>query len=182
MPRARCFGLRGAPFGGSHQDSGRDTRASPLPRVAPNWTRPTGREPVVLSSRYAGHGGISRRKECRDELSAIPQRTPSSERLTPTTVVACAASRDVWREARPRGRRTAARNLRNSPPRNVTLSSPGRSCHETSWMVNRIQTTQPRDPCALLTEGGHRKVRRTGSTAPVHAIAMQQFKGCSGAM
>ena len=115
------------------------TRASPLPRVEPNWTRPTGREPAVLSSRCAGHGGISRRKECRDELSAIPQRTPSSERLTPTAVVARAASRDVWREARPLGRCTAARNLRNSSPRNVTPSSPGRSCHETSWMVNRIQ-------------------------------------------
>lgn len=50
---------------------------------------------------------------------------------SPQTSFSRAASRDVWRDARPLGPRSRARSLRNSPPRSVTRDSPERSRHET---------------------------------------------------
>ena len=82
-------------------------------RPCPEWRLtghgPIDREPAVLSSRQQGTEEFLGGGNAGDEPSAIPQRMPSSERLTPTAATTRAASRDVWRDARPLGRRRAAR-------------------------------------------------------------------------
>jgi hypothetical protein len=147
MPRARCFGLRGAPSGGPSGFWEEITRASPLPRVAPNWTRPTGREPAVLSSRQQGTeeflGGRNARRAGTEPQGWSPSQPDflpargarSTLVLLPRSLTRCLARRTARRCRR-------SPQLRNSPRRTVTRSSPGRSCHETSWTVNQ-NTTHP---------------------------------------
>jgi hypothetical protein len=93
------------------------TRASPLPRVAPNWTRPTGREPAVLSSRQQGTeeflGGRNAWQAGTDtaRLVAVATRFPSSERRAMNAHPFSAQPQEMFGAMhRPPGDATAARN------------------------------------------------------------------------